>query len=192
MTGNQSNTVAIFADSANLHSKAMELGRGHFNYDLLIRRCGDFGKVVRMFAYVPNDGFGDGLIKVLNLKGFEVNSKEIDVFIKKDANGRETQRRKGNFDVEIAVDLITEYSNFDTICLITSDGDFSYALKTIRNLERDEILIKRKRKEPRIFHILGFQVSTKFLRMNDSNTIITELGKEFILNVPGKIFTARS
>jgi uncharacterized LabA/DUF88 family protein len=178
--------VIVFADSANLHNNAREIYNGHFNYVALLKLCATFGKVVEKYAYVPNDGFGQNLITSLGVKGFDVVCKDVEVFNNTKPNGDGQTRKTGNFDVEIAVDMMVQYKNYDVICLASSDGDFVYLIKMIRRLE-----IEERRKNPRIFHILGFKPSAKFSRLNDANVVVTQLNSNFVLDVPGKGLIAK-
>lgn len=49
---------------------------------------------------------------------------------------------KCNFDVEISVDAIKTIEHYDTICLLSSDADFAYLLRFIKQKGKKVILIK--------------------------------------------------
>jgi uncharacterized LabA/DUF88 family protein len=49
---------------------------------------------------------------------------------------------KCNFDVEISVDAIKTLKHYDTICLLSSDADFVYLLRFLKQKGKKVILIK--------------------------------------------------
>lgn len=49
---------------------------------------------------------------------------------------------KCNFDVEISVDAIKTLLHYDTICLLSSDADFTYLLRFLKQKGKKIILIK--------------------------------------------------
>jgi len=55
----------------------------------------------------------------------------------------EKPHRKANFDVEIAVDVTHNLSNFDTLVLFSGDCDFEYLLKFLRGQNKTVIVFSR-------------------------------------------------
>ena len=49
---------------------------------------------------------------------------------------------KCNFDVEISVDAIKTLEHYDTICLLSSDADFVYLLRFLKQKKKKVILVK--------------------------------------------------
>lgn len=59
-----------------------------------------------------------------------------------DKKGKYIHIPKCNFDVEICVDAIRLISDYDTVCLFSSDADFVSLLKFLKGEDRKIILIK--------------------------------------------------
>lgn len=74
----------------------------------------------------------------------ETNSeKELNTrLLHHDCDGEFIYIPKCNFDVEISVDAIKTLKHYDTICLLSSDADFLYLLKFLKQNGKKVILIK--------------------------------------------------
>lgn len=59
-----------------------------------------------------------------------------------DSRGDFVYLPKCNFDVEISVDAIKTLQHYDTICLLSSDADFLYLLRFLKQKGKKVILIK--------------------------------------------------
>src|ERR1041385_8758030 len=66
----------------------------------------------------------------LNHAGYTVRVKSIKYF-RDEASGELT--RKANLDLELAIDLFTTSSQYDTAVLVTGDGDFERAVELLRS-----------------------------------------------------------
>ncbi len=169
--------VAIFVDSSNVYHGARAIFSGHFDYFKLIEYCQKLGQIVFQKAYVVDDSYTAKFINVLKKINFEISQKTLKVFVNSNRKGTFI-RSKGNFDVEITTDLLLAFKKFDIICLVTSDGDFSYVIEKIREIEKNEI-VSGQRKKPIIFYIMGFQLSSDYRNLNDTNVILITLTSEF-------------
>jgi len=97
-------------------------------------------KFLRRFYYGADYGKSDkfGVISMwsamaLNkarMNNFEVITKRVKYI--PDSNYKTGYVKKCNFDIEIAVDLIKENTQYDKIILFSGDGDFAYLLEYLK------------------------------------------------------------
>ena len=75
-------------------------------------------KLIRAIAYVVKAGGleEEGFYKALEKEGYEVKSKDLQVFY--------GGAKKGNWDIGIAIDAIELAPKLDTIVLVSGDGDY--------------------------------------------------------------------
>jgi len=67
-------------------------------------------------------------------KGFETKSKEIKIIPLYDEDGKFIKKiAKCNFDVEITMDILQKIEKYDTILLLSGDGDFYKLLSHAKN-----------------------------------------------------------
>lgn len=101
-----------------------------------------FGKqFLRRFYYGSDYGKADKsrqmslwsqmIINKANMNRFDLVTKRVKYIV--DSNYRTGFVKKCNFDVEIAVDILSEKDNYDNIFLFSGDGDMSYILDFIYN-----------------------------------------------------------
>ena len=67
-----------------------------------------------------------------------LNTRELH----RDGDGEFVYLPKCNFDVEISVDAIKTMKHYDTICLLSSDADFVYLLRFLKQKGKKVILVK--------------------------------------------------
>jgi len=132
MLYNDERTVVLI-DGSNIFHQLKQVGlkidwKGFRNYMY------EYAKVIRIVYYTAvhedKDTGHQSLRKLLDwltFNGFDIREKEARSFT--DLQGRTF--RKGNVDVEIAVDIMRYATNAraDNIILMSGDGDFSYALE---------------------------------------------------------------
>ncbi len=117
--------IAIFIDGANLFYSAMELGI-EINYTKLLQCLTADSKLLRSFFYTGVDSNNDkqnNFLLWMRRNGYRVIAKELIEF----ADGS----KKGNLDVEIAVDMMTLIGCYDTAVLVSGDGDLAYAVNAV-------------------------------------------------------------
>lgn len=118
MLGHPSQRVGVFVDVQNMYYSARAIFDSSVNFGRLLQTAVGDRQLIRAFAYVikseapKEQGFFDALSKA----GFEVQSKDIQIF----ADGQ----KKGDWDVGIAVDAIKIADRLDVVVLATGDGDF--------------------------------------------------------------------
>ena len=117
--------IAVFADVQNIYYTARQSFGRQFNYRALWQQLQARGEIVHAFAYATYRG-DDGQTKFQNaLKhiGFTVKLKP---FIQ-----RSDGSAKGDWDVGIAVDVMTLAPEVDTVVLLSGDGDFDVLLQAV-------------------------------------------------------------
>lgn len=127
------NRTSLFVDGENAYYAQRSLG---WFFDP--RRLLDFftqgSTIGDAFWYasqkVPPDPREQRFYGYLNHAGYTVRVKSIKYF-RDEASGELT--RKANLDLELAVDLFTTSSQYDTAVLVTGDGDFERAVELLRS-----------------------------------------------------------
>jgi len=149
----QSHKIAVFVDSGNLWSSYKELGKLlDFNkLDHFISQKFD-APIFKVFYYVayPKEGTRDKIV-IDNLHkfltyltkglGFKVVKKELktiflrdsDGHIITDKSGKPKSHEKGNFDVEITMDVLIHSIAYDIAVFFTGDSDFLPLISYLRN-----------------------------------------------------------
>lgn len=117
--------IAVFADVQNIYYTTRQAFGRQFNYRALWERLSQQGDIVVAMAYATHRG-DDGQAKfqdALRYIGFTVKLKP---FIQ-----RSDGSAKGDWDVGIAVDVMTHAPQVDTVVLLSGDGDFDVLLSAI-------------------------------------------------------------
>jgi uncharacterized LabA/DUF88 family protein len=83
--------------------------------------------------------WSNGIITRANMNGLEVITKRVK-YIHSADNVRGFEK-KCDLDVEMAVDLIKERDNYDTIVLFSGDGDLMYAIKYLHKQYDKDCLV---------------------------------------------------
>ncbi|OGY45218.1 MAG: hypothetical protein A2731_01715 [Candidatus Buchananbacteria bacterium RIFCSPHIGHO2_01_FULL_39_8] len=110
--------VGVFVDVANMYHSAKNLYGARVNFREVLRAATDGRKLIRAIAYVISSEAGDerAFFGALDKQGFEVKSKELQVF----AGGA----KKADWDVGIAIDAIKMADKLDSVVLVSGDGDY--------------------------------------------------------------------
>ncbi len=119
--------VGIFVDIQNLYHSAKHLYSSRVNYKELLRHLTGDRTLVRALAYVVKTETTMGeasFFEALKQAGLELRVKDIQIF----AGGV----KKADWDVGMAVDAIRTASTFDTIVIVTGDGDFVPLVEYLR------------------------------------------------------------
>lgn len=118
--------TVLFVDGANLHATIRLLG-WELDYTRLISYLGKSGRMLRPRYYTAiNENFNETnqlkpVLDYLAYNGWQIVSKPL-----KDMRNSDTGvvTRKGNMDIEIAVDMILMAPYVDHFVLASGDGDF--------------------------------------------------------------------
>lgn len=117
--------VAIFIDGANLFYAALQLGID-IDYKKLLSCLTKNAQLLRAFFYTgvdPSNEKQQGFLLWMRRNGYRVVTKDLQLF----ADGS----KKANLHVEIAVDMMTLASHYNTAVLISGDGELAYAANAI-------------------------------------------------------------
>lgn len=117
--------IALFADVQNIYYTTRQAYGRQFNYRALWQQVSEQGDIVVANAYATERG-DDGQIKfqeALRHIGFTVKLKP---YIQ-----RSDGSSKGDWDVGIAVDVMSVAADVDKIVLLSGDGDFDVLLRKI-------------------------------------------------------------
>ena len=117
--------VAIFIDGSNLFYAALQLGI-EINYAKLLCHLTADARLLRSFFYTgvdPTNEKQQNFLLWMRNNGYRVVTKELVQF----SDGS----KKADLDVEIAVDMITLVSYYDTAVLVSGDGDLTYAVNAV-------------------------------------------------------------
>jgi uncharacterized protein (TIGR00288 family) len=110
--------VGVFVDVSNMYHSAKNLYSARVNFAEVLKAAVAGRKLIRAIAYVIRSKSieEEGFFEALDKQGFEVKSKDLQVFI--------GGAKKADWDVGIAVDTIKLADKLDAIILVTGDGDF--------------------------------------------------------------------
>lgn len=110
--------IAVLIDVQNLYYSAKNLFGSRVNFAHLLDLISQDRKLVRAIAYVINteDEANSEFIEALANSGFDIKEKKVQTF----ADGR----KKGDWDVGIAMDAIRLGHKVDSIVLVSWDGDY--------------------------------------------------------------------
>jgi uncharacterized LabA/DUF88 family protein len=115
--------LIILIDGSNLFYAALQLGI-EIDYANLLHCLSSGGQLIRALFYTgvdPDNDKQQGFLNWMGHNGYRVITKKTTQL----ADGS----KKGNLDVEIAVDMMRLASCCDTIILVSGDGDFAYAVQ---------------------------------------------------------------
>ncbi len=126
MIKNKEQRVGIFVDVSNLYYSARHYG-ARVNFESLLKAATSGRKLVRAIAYVvkANNPDEDTFFEALDKMGFEVREKELQIF----AGGR----KKADWDVGIAMDMIKMSGHLDVLILVSGDGDYIPVVDYLQN-----------------------------------------------------------
>ncbi len=126
--------VSIYIDSANLYF-ASNIAKLKIDFIQLAKW---FRKNCRLTglnfytAFNPDDPKQLSFLKELEDENYRIIKKPIKVF--------ETSK-KGNMDIELAVDAILQKDMYETLILLSGDGDFSYLVQALSSLGKETIIL---------------------------------------------------
>ncbi|EKD58480.1 MAG: hypothetical protein ACD_56C00116G0013 [uncultured bacterium] len=76
-------------------------------------------------------GWSRSVIERARMNAFEIITKRVKYI--HDSNNKTGFEKKCDLDVEMAIDLVKERDNYDTIILFSGDGDLMYAVKYLHD-----------------------------------------------------------
>jgi len=113
----QEERIGIFVDIQNVYYGALDNFKGKIDFRKLTDSIVKGRKLTVANSYLINsDNDNSNFVAFLKQIGYNIVSKEL----KKRSDGS----AKGNLDIEMAIDIITEKDRLDTVALVSGDGDF--------------------------------------------------------------------
>ncbi len=118
--------VAVSVDVQNMYYSAKNLYDTKVNFDRLLKSAVAGRKLTRALAYVIKADTPDesNFFEALRKIGYEVRIKEL-----KEFHGGQ---KKGDWDMGMAIDAIKMAPKFDSLVLVTGDGDFASLVKHLQ------------------------------------------------------------
>ncbi len=126
--------VGIYIDAANLYHGS-HIAKINIDYNQLISWFKSHCKVKNANFYSAYDVDDQKQIDFLNdleKNGYRVVKKPLKVF---------EHSKKGNMDIEIAVDCLLNQNMYDVLVLMSGDGDFGYLVHALDVLGKETIII---------------------------------------------------
>jgi uncharacterized LabA/DUF88 family protein len=132
--------VGVFIDVQNMYYGARQL-KGKLDFDALLEGAVRDRRLIQATAYVVESKEIDqsGFIAILQQRAIEVRRKTLQV--------RADGSMKGDWDMELALDILDAAPGLDVVVLVSGDGDFTSLAKRV------------KRMGPRV-EVLGFPRNT--------------------------------
>lgn len=138
---NKQRTIVII-DFANVEKWKHSLGWNVGIQELanLVKSFSQGARFLRRFYYGSDYGRRDdsevldpwskGMLNRAKINGLDVVTKRVKYI--RSADNVHGYEKKCDLDVEMAIDLVKERDNYDTIVLFSGDGDMAYALKYLK------------------------------------------------------------
>jgi uncharacterized LabA/DUF88 family protein len=119
--------VGVFIDVQNMYYGARQL-KGKLDFDALLSAAVRDRRMVQAQAYVVESKEIDqsGFISMLQQRAIEVRSKRLKV--------RADGSMKGDWDMEMALDILDAATGLDVVVLVSGDGDFTSLVGRIKRM----------------------------------------------------------
>jgi uncharacterized LabA/DUF88 family protein len=119
--------VGVFIDVQNMYYAARQL-KGKLDFDALLAASVLDRRLIQATAYVVESKEIDqsGFIAMLQQRGIEVRRKTLKV--------RSDGSMKGDWDMEMALDILDMAPKLDVVVLVSGDGDFTSLVKRVKSM----------------------------------------------------------
>jgi len=119
--------VGVFIDVQNMYYSARQL-KGKLDFDALLQACVLDRRLIQASAYVVESKEIDqsGFIAMLQQRAIEVRRKTLKV--------RADGSMKGDWDMEMALDILDTAPKLDVVVLVSGDGDFTSLVKRVKTM----------------------------------------------------------
>jgi uncharacterized LabA/DUF88 family protein len=110
--------VAVFVDVQNMYYSAKNLYSAKVDFGTILKEAVGDRRLIRAFAYVikADVGLEKEFFEALYHRGYEVRSKELQIFI--------DGSKKGDWDVGLCMDAVRVLPKIDVMVLVSGDGDY--------------------------------------------------------------------
>lgn len=119
--------VSVFIDVQNVYYAARKL-KGKLDFDALLQAAVQERRLIKATAYVVESKETDQsqFIARLEQRGIEVQRKTLRV--------RADGSMKGDWDMELALDVLEAAPRLDVVVLVSGDGDFTSLVKRVKSM----------------------------------------------------------
>lgn len=119
--------VGVFVDVQNMYYSARQL-QGKLDFDALLQAAVLDRRLILARAYVVESKEIDqsGFIAMLEQRGIEVRRKTVKV--------RADGSMKGDWDMEMALDILEAAPKLDVVVLVSGDGDFTSLVNRVKGM----------------------------------------------------------
>ena len=119
--------IGVFIDVQNVYYSARRL-KGKLYFDALIQAAVQERRLIKATAYVVESKETDQsqFIARLEQRGIEVRRKTLRV--------RADGSMKGDWDMELALDILDAAPRLDVVVLVSGDGDFTSLVKRVKSM----------------------------------------------------------
>ncbi len=119
--------VGVFIDVQNVYYGARRL-KGKLDFDALLEAAVQGRRHIKTTAYVVESKETDQsqFIAILEARGIEVRRKTLQV--------RADGSMKGDWDMELALDILDAAAGLDVVVLVSGDGDFTSLVKRVKSM----------------------------------------------------------
>lgn len=134
--------VCVFIDAANILYSQQTL-RWKVDYEKLKKYFEKECDLRAIYFYTGRVGANDkqsSFLKKLENFGYIVKAKEV----KRIKISKSAYEWKGNLDVELAIDVLGNINNFDTLILMSGDSDFAPLLDAVKNQNKRTLVMSTK------------------------------------------------
>ena len=136
--------VYVFIDAANIFYTQKTLG-WRISYEKLKQyfenECGNnLGKMFVYTAYDKDRPQQKKFLDMLEINGYIVRTKEV----KRIRVAKGIYEWKGDFDVELSMDVLDCLQEFDTAVLLSGDSDFAAVVKRMKDNNKRVIVMSAK------------------------------------------------
>jgi uncharacterized LabA/DUF88 family protein len=126
--------VGVFVDVQNMYYAARQL-KGKLDFDALLQAAVRDRRLIQATAYVVETKEIDqsGFIAMLEQRAIEVRRKTLKI--------RSDGSMKGDWDMEMALDILDAAPRLDVVALVSGDGDFTSLVNRVKGIgPRVEVL----------------------------------------------------
>lgn len=127
--------VSVFIDAGNLYHAAVKSGL-KLDFARISEWFQKYAKISSINFYTafnPDNKTQLEFLEYLKKNDYNVCQKPIKIF--------ENLSKKGNMDIELAVDAIDFSPEYDVFVLFSGDGDFHYLIKYLEKLNKTSIIL---------------------------------------------------
>lgn len=136
--------VYIFIDAANIFYTQRTLG-WRISYEKMMQyfkqECGKYlGKLFVYTAFDPDRPEQKKFLDMLEINGYILRTKEV----KRIRVAKGVYEWKGDFDVELAMDVLDHLKEFKTAILLSGDSDFAPIVRRMKENNKKVVVMSAK------------------------------------------------